>query len=65
MDFEQLVKIENESERVNKTYDIFKSDRSIHRSISIFQSSKVLINKGKNDIQPTDSDSVISRFESL
>lgn len=26
MDFEQLGKIENESERVNRTYDIFNED---------------------------------------
>ncbi len=26
MDFEQLAKIENESERVNRTYDIFNGD---------------------------------------
>lgn len=26
MDFEQLAKIENESERVNRTYDIFNED---------------------------------------
>jgi len=32
MDFEQLAKIENESERVNRTYDIFNEDVRLNRS---------------------------------
>ena len=32
MDFEQLAKIENESERVNRTYDIFNEDTRLNRS---------------------------------
>ncbi len=32
MDFEQLIKIENESERVNRTYDIFNEDSRLNRS---------------------------------
>lgn len=32
MDFEQLAKIENESERVNRTYDIFNEDVRLSRS---------------------------------
>lgn len=32
MDFEQLVKIENESERVNRTYDIFNEDARLNHS---------------------------------
>ena len=32
MDFEQLAKIENESERVNRTYDIFNEDARLIRS---------------------------------
>ena len=38
MDFEQLAKIENESERVNRTYDIFNEDtlnRNDEESIQI------------------------------
>ena len=40
MDFEQLAKIENESERVNRTYDIFNEDgltvESLHRKTEIY-----------------------------
>lgn len=32
MDFEQLAKIENESERVNRTYDIFNEDARLNHS---------------------------------
>lgn len=32
MDFSQLAKIENESERVNRTYDIFNEDARLNRS---------------------------------
>ncbi len=32
MDFEQLIKIENESERVNRTYDIFNEDSRLNHS---------------------------------
>ena len=32
MDFEQLTKIENESERVNRTYDIFNEDARLNHS---------------------------------
>ncbi len=32
MDFEQLIKIENESERVNRTYDIFNEDIRLNHS---------------------------------
>jgi len=32
MDFEQLLKIENESERVNRTYDIFNEDKRLNHS---------------------------------
>jgi len=32
MDFEQLAKIENESERVNKTYDIFNEESRLNHS---------------------------------
>lgn len=32
MDFEQLAKIENESERVNRTYDIFNEDTRLNHS---------------------------------
>lgn len=32
MDFEQLAKIENESERVNRTYDIFHEDSRLNHS---------------------------------
>ena len=32
MDFEQLAKIENESERVNRTYDIFNEDKRLNHS---------------------------------
>ena len=32
MDFEQLAKIENESERVNRTYDIFNEDSRLNHS---------------------------------
>lgn len=32
MDFEQLSKIENESERVNRTYDIFNEDSRLNHS---------------------------------
>ena len=32
MDFEQLVKIKNESERVNRTYDIFNEDKRLNKS---------------------------------
>lgn len=32
MDFEQLLRIENENERVNKTYDIFNEDSRLNRS---------------------------------
>ena len=32
MDFEQLAKIENESERVNKIYDIYNEDIRLNRS---------------------------------
>ena len=32
MDFEQLVKIENESERVNRTYDIFNEESRLNHS---------------------------------
>ena len=32
MDFEQLAKIENESERVNRTYDIFNEDARLDHS---------------------------------
>lgn len=32
MDFNELAKIENESERVNKTYDIFNEDNRLNRS---------------------------------
>ncbi|MBE6767543.1 MAG: methyltransferase domain-containing protein [Ruminococcaceae bacterium] len=32
MDFEQLAKIENESERVNKTYDVFNEDTRLNHS---------------------------------
>ena len=32
MDFEQLAKIENESERINKTYDIFNEDSRLNHS---------------------------------
>ena len=30
MDFEQLAKIENESERVNRTYDIFNEESRLN-----------------------------------
>lgn len=33
MDFEQLIKIENESERVNKIYDIFNEENRLNHSI--------------------------------
>lgn len=32
MDFEQLAKIENETERVNRTYDIFNEDKRLNHS---------------------------------
>ena len=32
MDFEQLAKIENESERVNRTYDLFNEDKRLNHS---------------------------------
>lgn len=32
MDFEQLIKIENESERVNKIYDIFNEENRLNHS---------------------------------
>ena len=32
MDFEQLAKIENESERVNRTYDIITEDARLNHS---------------------------------
>ena len=32
MDFEQLAKIENESERVNRTYDIFNENSRLNHS---------------------------------
>ena len=32
MDFEQLAKIENESERVNRTYDIFDEESRLNHS---------------------------------
>ena len=32
MDFEQLAKIENENERVNRTYDIFNEDARLNHS---------------------------------
>ena len=32
MDFEQLAKIKNESERVNRTYDIFNEDKRLNKS---------------------------------
>ncbi len=32
MDFKQLAKIENESERVNRTYDIFNEDARLNHS---------------------------------
>lgn len=32
MDFEQLAKIENESERVNRTYDIFNEDARLNHT---------------------------------
>lgn len=32
MDFEQLAKIENESVRVNRTYDIFNEDARLNHS---------------------------------
>lgn len=35
MDFEQLAKIENESERVNRTYDIFNEDARLNHSKAV------------------------------